>query len=529
MGKEIGIDFGTTTTEVSYIDKNGHSRAMKLEGGKDVIPTVLYFMSEDNWIIGKKASTMSRVHPEACVKNFKLYFTDPLKKYKVMAENGDEFVIKPIQAAQYYLNSLIQIIQPKLIKEFGEKEGTIDKAVITAPALFDEFKRSAIKDALLKAGSKAGFSDIKIATEPTAAAVAYQEENCDDGETILVYDFGGGTFDVSIIQKNGEIYSEVDTDGDPALGGNLLTEQLAEVLWVNCLDYVDREYPFDEHEADHYSEDDYDLERLKFIRNRNAVFNAAEDIKIDFLEEDEINVQIPFFFDNESDPALVDVTMNIEEFNDIILSDVERTIEITKLVLRRAIESGKISKIDQVVLAGGSSQLRLIKDLLAEEKDLKDLVGNGEDSSTLISRGAAKLASIELKVEEKTRFEIGTRVVKGTSLDEFEKIIDAGVQLPCTGEHTFYLNREGQEEVIIEYFEKDIKNYPNASSIDDEGINLVGKLIISGIPKQEGLSLNVIFSIERDGTPTINAKIIDGNGDTVKADQLSVNKGGNLY
>ncbi len=529
MGKEIGIDFGTTTTEVSYIDKNGHSRAMKLEGGKDVIPTVLYFLSEDNWIIGKKASTRSRIHPEACVKNFKLFFTDPLKKYKVIAENEDEFTIKPIQAAQYYLNSLIQIIQPKLIKEFGEVEGVIDKAVITAPALFDEFKRSAIKDALLKAGAKAGFSDIKIATEPTAAAVAYQEENCEDGETILVYDFGGGTFDVSIIQKSGEVYTEIDTGGDSSLGGNLLTEKVAEVLWVNCLDYVDREYPFDEHEADRYSEDDYELDKLKFIRNRNAVFSAAEDLKLDFLEEDELNVQIPFFFDNESDPALVDITMNITDFDDIISDEVERTVELTKTVLHRTIESGKINKIDQVVLAGGSSQLRLVKELLANENELKHLVGNSEDSSTLISRGAAKLASIELKVEEKTRFEIGTRVVKGISLDEFEPIIGVGVQLPCKGEHTYYLNREGQEEVTIEYFEKDAKNYPDATSIDDEGINLVGELKITGIPKQEGLSLKVIFNIEKDGTPTINAEVLDSNGDTVKADQLSVNKGGNLY
>lgn len=529
MGKEIGIDFGTTTTEVSYIDKNGHARAMKLEGGRDVIPTVLYFLSEENWIIGKNASTRSRIHPEACVKNFKLFFTDPLKKYKVIAENEDEFTIKPVQAAQYYLNSLIQIVQPKLIKEFGEIEGVIDKAVITAPALFDEFKRSAIKDALMKSGEKAGFNDIKIATEPTAAAVAYQEENCEDGETILVYDFGGGTFDVSIIQKNGDVFKEINTSGDSTLGGNLLTEKIAEVLWVNCLDFVNREYPFDEHEADYYSEADYELEKIKFIQNRNAVFNAAEDIKIDFLEEDEINVQIPFYYDNECDPALVDITMEIEDFNDIIRDDVEHTIELTKKVLNRTIESGKVAEINQVVLAGGSSQLRLVKELLSEESELKNLVGNGEDSSTLISRGAAKLASIELKVEEKTRFEIGTRVVKGTSLNEFETIIGVGEQLPCKGEHIFYLNREGQDEVTIEYFEKDANNYPNATSIYDEGINLVGELKITGIPRQDGLSLKVIFNVEKDGTPTINAEILDTNGNTVKADQLSVKKGGNLY
>lgn len=529
MGKEIGIDFGTTTTEVSYIDKNGHSRAMKLEAGKDVIPTVLFFKSENEYIIGKKASTMSRIYPQACVKNFKLYFTDPTKRFSVKAENGDEFVIKPIKAAQLYLNSLIQIIQPKLLKEFGEAEGTIDKAVITVPAQFDPEEKAAVKSAINRAASLAGFSDIKIAAEPTAAAVAFQEENCADGETILVYDFGGGTFDVSVIKKAGEIYSEIATDGDKHLGGNLLTEKLAEILWFRCLDVVDREYPFDEHEADHYSEDEYELSKERFIRNRNQVFEAAEEMKIEFLEEDEVDVQLPFYYDNTSDPKLIDIEMDVEEFNDIIRDDIERTVELTSRVLRETMASGDVAKVDQVVLAGGSSQIRLVQELLSENSNLKDLVGGVGDSSTLIARGAAKLASIELQVEEKTRFEIGTRVIRGKQLDGFEPIIKVGEKLPCSGQHQFYLSREGQSEVTIEYYEKDAKNYPNACKIDHDGINLVNELTISGIPSQSDLSVLVTFNIEIDGTPTVTAEILDKDGKIVKADQLSISKGGNLY
>ena len=90
MGKNIGIDFGTTTTEVSYIDKKGHSRSLKLAGGEYVIASVLYFEAEDEYIIGNVADKKSTVHPEASVRNFKLFFTDPTKKYRVMAENGDE-------------------------------------------------------------------------------------------------------------------------------------------------------------------------------------------------------------------------------------------------------------------------------------------------------------------------------------------------------------------------------------------------------------------------------------------------------
>ncbi len=528
MGKEIGIDFGTTTTEVSYIDKNGYARAMKLEKGY-LIPTVLYFLSEDEYIIGSRAAVKGRVRPEAMVRNFKLFLTDPTKKYKVAAENGDRFTVKPVKAAQLFLNKLIQIIQPKLLTEFGEKEGTIDRAVITVPAQFDPEEKSAIKEAIVKAASQAGFSDIKIAAEPTAAAVAYQDENCEDGESILVYDFGGGTFDVSLICKLGDIYTEIATDGDKRLGGNRLTEKIAERLWEICLDETDRDYPFDEDEADHYSEEEYELSRNLFIENRNEVFQAAEDMKLEFLEEDEAEQTIRFYVDNDRDPRLIPVEMDLNLFYEIIEPDIQKTVDLTGRVLKEALSRGAVARIDQVVLAGGSSQIRLIREKLAENDVLKGLVGVAGESSTLISRGAAKLASVELKVEEKTRFEIGTRLIRGARLDLFEPVIRAGEKLPCFGTQVFYLARQDQNEVTIEYYEKDVKNYPDAKKIDDEGINLVSELTIGGIPSKPGLSLEVTFCISVDGTPEVTAKINDQAGQTVKAEHLTVTKGGNLY
>ena len=528
MGKEIGIDFGTTTTEVSYIDKNGYARAMKLERGY-LIPTVLYFMSEDEFMIGSKAAVRGRMKPEAMVRNFKLFLTDPTKKYKVVANNGDRFTIKPVKAAQLFLNKLIQIIQPKLLSEFGEKEGTIDKAVITVHAQFDPEEKSAIKEAILKAASQAGFSDIKIAAEPTAAAVAYQDENCEDGESILVYDFGGGTFDVSVIRKLGEIYTEIATDGDKKLGGNLITEKIAKRLWGICLEEVDRDYPFDAEEADHYAVEDYELSRERFFLNRNEVFEAAENMKKDFLEEDEVEQVIRFYLDDDSEPRLINVEMDLDDFYDLIEEDIQKTVDLTSRVLKETMERGDVSRVDQVVLAGGSSQIRLVREKLSENDMLKDLVGLAGESSTLISRGAAKLASVELKVEEKTRFEIGTRLIKGVRLNLFEPVIKAGEKLPCSGTQVFYLSRQDQNEVTIEYYEKDVKNYPEAEKIDDDGINLVSELTITGIPRQAGLSLWVTFSIEADGTPSVSVEIKDQNHQVVKAEKLKITKGGNLY
>lgn len=529
MGKNIGIDFGTTTTEVSYIDKKGYARSIKLAGGEYVIASVLYFIAEDEYIIGNIADKKSKVHPEAGVRNFKLFFTDPTKKYSIVAENGDEFTIKPVKAAQLYLNKLIQEVQPKLIKEFGVDEGIIDKAVITVPAQFDPEEKAAVKRAMEKAAGNAGFSDIKLAAEPTAAAVAYQEENGEDGETILVYDFGGGTFDVSVIKKDGEIYTEIATDGDKHLGGNILTEKIAEILWERCLDEVDRDYPFEQDEADTYTEEDYGLKIDRFIQNRSEIFSTAEDMKKEFLEEDEVELEVNFYYDNESEPKLISLKLNEKEFSKIIKKDIDRTVSLTERVLKETMERGDITNVDEVVLAGGSSQIRLVQELLSENETLSELVGSAGESSTLISRGAAQLASVELKVEERTRFEIGTRIIDGKHLDIYEPVISVGEKLPCSGTHKYYLSRNGQNEVTIEYYEKDIKNYPNASRIDDDGINMVNELTISGIPDIKDVVVNVTFSIEIDGTPTISAEILDAFGNTVKAEQLTITKGGNLY
>jgi len=528
MGQNIGIDFGTTTTEASYIDKNGFSRAINLEKNCDNIPTVLYFKSKDEYIIGNMAYKKSFAYPKACIKNFKLDFTNKNKRYEIEAENGDVFKIKPPKAAYLFLNRLIQQIQPKLLKEFKE-EGTIDKAVITVPAQFNPAEKDVVKEAMTKAAQEAGFSDIRLAAEPTAAAVAFQEENGSDGETILVYDFGGGTFDVSVIKKEGNYYTEIATDGDKQLGGNNITEKIAESLWYLCCEKTDTDLPFEADEAENYSEDDYELSKDKFLLNRSEVFKTAEEIKLNLSEEDETTNFIAFYKDNENDPVLIDVNLSLDEFNDMIYEDVKKTIDLTLRVLNNTLKNNQVEKIDQIVLAGGSSQLRLVQELLQKEPKLCDLVGNAEGSSTLISRGAAVLASVELKVEEKTRFEIGTRVVSKTRFDYFEPLIPVGEKLPCEAKKRFYLFREGQSEVLIEYFEKDIKNYPKAKRISDDGINLVSTLLISGIPNQKNLALDVVFHIESDGTPSIRAEIVNEKGQIIKSDELVITKEGNLY
>lgn len=527
MGQVIGIDFGTTTTEVSYI-KDGSVRSLKLEDGNYYIPTVIFFESEYDYIIGKRAEILSRNQDYSCavIRNFKLDLTNKTVKYNIKAKDGSEFVVKPQKAAQLFLNKLLQIVQPKLISIFGEKDGLIDKAVITVPAQFNPAEKEAIKIAISKAAKNSGFNDIKVAAEPTAAAVAYadyDEFKFQEGQTILVYDFGGGTFDVSVIRKAKDKFEEIETDGDKALGGNLLTEKIAAILWDDYCDQLGISYlPFDKDEAAVYSEEEYGLSREKYFRNRMEIISIAEEMKIEFEDENESVSETAELFDMNGNSVNIDLTLCYKDFCKIISKDIDKTIDITTKVFNRTDR-----KIDYLVLAGGSSRIKLISEKIGQSSVLSALNWVvDDDSQTLISRGAAILAKSKLSTDEKTRFDLGISVREGAEYNVFMPIIKSGVSLPCSGKMKF--NIDNRDSIKISYYEKDSKKFPNARSVYDEGIDFVSELEIK-TPSDCNAELEVSFNIEKDGTPSVSAKIVDDMENVLSSKELVIKKDGELW
>lgn len=524
MGQVIGIDFGTTTTEVSYL-KEGKVRSLKLEDDY-FIPTVIFFMSEDEYIIGKKADVLSRNQDYSCavIRNFKLDLTNKTIKYNIKAKDGSEFVIKPQKAAQLFLNKLLQIVQPRLISIFGEENGIIDKAVITVPAQFNPLEKEAIKNAISKAAKNSGFNDIKVAAEPTAAAVAYSDyEDFKEGQTILVYDFGGGTFDVSVIRKGKDKFEEIETDGDKTLGGNLLTEKIASILWSDYCDQLGISYlPFDKEDADVYSEDEYGLSRGKYYRNRAEIISVAEAMKIEFEDEEDTVFQTASLYDMQGNEINIELSLSYDTFCKIISKDIDKTLNITKKVFSRT-----DLKIDYLVLAGGSSRLRIIKQRIAQDSVLGSLNWvEDDDSQMLISRGAAILANSKLSTEEKTRLDLGISVREGAEYNMFMPIIKSGESLPCSGKMTF--NIDNRDSIKICYYERDVKKFPDARSVYDEGIDFVSELEIKTPPACND-ELEVIFNIGKDGTPTISAKIIDDSENVIVRKELVIKRDGELW
>ena len=144
MGKEIGIDLGTTNTVVSYINRRGKLKSFKFEG-KNVIPSAVYFLSEDEWEVGYIAKNKGIMNPKAYVDNFKSNMGDKKFKYPIVAENGDKFKVTARDVAKYFLSSIIKKIENKLIKEFGDKEGVVEKVIITVPAKFSSTEKEATK------------------------------------------------------------------------------------------------------------------------------------------------------------------------------------------------------------------------------------------------------------------------------------------------------------------------------------------------------------------------------------------------
>lgn len=523
MGKEIGIDFGTTNTVVSYVNKKGRLRQLSYEQ-KEIIPSVIYFHSENDYEIGYAAKKlMENLNPKAGVASFKPMIGDNSRRIEIVPDQGKPFRLRAYQIAKYFLNKVVDGIGNRLIREFGPIEGCIERAVITVPAKFSSTEKSSTR----QAARQAGLGMVQLVAEPTAAAVAWENDQgmTRQDNTVLVYDFGGGTFDVSIIQRSGGAYREIETGGDEKLGGDTLTKKLMAEIFARVNDDYGLELPTSD---DDFDEDYHQLSHDEYQRDRMEIRRVANIIKERLSEENSVEESLNILLPNgKSD--LMTLAFDRDELESILLEDIERTVDITAQAIARAEEKG-CERIDQIVLAGGSSNIPLVRQKLEEKLGELDVIYS-DDVSTLISRGAAILARSEKELDSIsqaiTNVEMGVAATEGVQFGKFQMIIPADAPLPCTGKRRFSLGQDGRQRMEIKYYERDIKNHPNAQRVDDEGIRQVDTLMIDDLPsglKAAETFVDVEFTAEKDGSLAISAVLVDAEGNKLHEGKMKYQK-----
>ena len=526
MGKEIGIDLGTTNTVVSYTNAKGKLRQLRYEQN-EIIPSVIYFRSQSEYFIGKKAKQHLKENPKAGIANFKTAIGDN-GRHEIIPEDGKKFAKRSREFAQLFLNKIVIGLENKLLKEFGAIEGCIDRAVITVPANFSSTEKGNTK----YAARAAGLNDVKLAAEPTAAAIAYEdsqgEENSDS--VILVYDFGGGTFDVSVIRRNKGAFEEITTGGDKHLGGNNLTDILAKEILNRINEDYGVDFPFYEEDFD---EEEHGISLIDYKLNMSEIWEKANFIKEELSENAnvsrDLNILLP-----DGINSLVEVDFSREELENYLKKYIDKTVDITEQTIKRAKDEHGIEKIDQVVLAGGSSNIPLVKKTLEERLQNQDIVFC-DDVSTLISRGAAVLAKRYTEMENLskavTAVQMGIVATEGVQFGKFQVIIPEDEPLPCTQKKIFYLSKDNLRKFEIKYYERDIKDYPNAIFSRDPGIEEIDSVVIENLPpnlKAADVQVEVEFNAQKDGSLDIKVELKDGKGNKIQSENMSVEKKSDL-
>lgn len=535
MGQAIGIDFGTTNTVVSYMNRAGNFKQLEYNGSP-IIPSVIYFKSKSDYVIGMRAKNFRITAPKSCVENFKSHLGDKKFSYKVTAANGETFEINPRKATNLFLNKVVEGVRDKLFKDFPTtEEGRIDRAVITVPAKFNPKEIEIIKSA---AGNALNIEkeNIRLVYEPTAAAFAAQKDEGSSVNKVLIYDLGGGTFDVSLIRRDNERNKFVPVttaDGNKHLGGNLLTDLIAKKImqWTNEeLEDSDSEFTLSEKD---YDEEEFPVTKNEYIQNIANVRITAEQIKEKLSETEEEDAEFNFWI-SKNESRLISIPVTRKEVEKIIKKEIAETVDITCNTIFSP-DAKAIGEIDRIVLAGGSSKIPLIREMLADKLQ-RDDIDCAPEVYSLISRGAAILAqNITLQeddeVEQVTNFQIGIAATSGMLFGKFEKIIPENEKLPYTATKDFNLSYDGQTQLDISYYEYDVKKYPNSKTINDDGFQEIDVLHVE-LPenlKKNNTIVRVEFKANTDGCLDITAQIFDTNGNKIKDDDvLKVNKESDL-
>lgn len=460
MAKVIGIDLGTTNSVVAVME-GGEPMVITNSEGSRLTPSVVGFSKTGERLVGELAKRQAISNPENTVASIKRHM-------------GESYTVK-IEGKDYTPQEISAMILQKLKEDaesyLGEK---VTQAVITVPAYFSDSQRQATKDA----GKIAGLDVLRIINEPTAAALAYGLDKGGEGK-ILVFDLGGGTFDVSILELGDGVFEVKATNGNTHLGGddfdnavmNWLVEEFKKQTGIDL------------------SQDKMAEQRLK---------DAAEKAKIELSTVMSTNINLPFITADASGPKHLDLTLTRAKFNELTSDLVHATMEPTRQAIK---DSGlSIDEIDKIILVGGSSRIpavqEAIKNILGKDPD------KGINPDECVAIGAAIQAGVlvgdvkDVLLLDVTPLSLGIETMGGI----FTKIIERNTTIPTEGKQIFSTAMDNQPSVDVHVLQGE-----REMAADNKTL---GRFELSGIPAApRGVPrIEVAFNIDANGIVNVSAK-----------------------
>ena len=480
MGKIIGIDLGTTNSCVAVMEGGQPVVIVNSDGGRTT-PSVVGFAKNGERLVGETAKRQAITNPDNTISSIKRHMGD---NYKVTIE-GKAYSPQEISAM------ILQKLKADAESYLGE---TVSEAVITVPAYFNDAQRQATKDA----GKIAGLDVKRIINEPTAAALAYGLDN-ENEQKIMVYDLGGGTFDVSIIEIGDGVIEVLSTNGDTRLGGDDFDQRI--------IDFLVSE--FKKAEGMDLSSDKMAMQRLK---------EAAEKAKKELSTVTSTNINLPFITMNQDGPKHLDVTLTRAKFDELTADLVDRTMEPVRVALKDA--DLQPSELDKVLLVGGSTRIPAVQEAVKKYTGKEPFKGINPDECVAIGAsiqggklaGDAGAGSVLLL--DVTPLSLGIETLGGVAT----KLIDRNTTIPTSKKQVFSTAEDNQTAVDIHVVQGE---RPLAK--DNKTL---GQFRLDGIaPARRGVpQIEVSFDIDANGIVNVSAKDL-GTG---KEQKITITAGSNL-